>query len=75
VRRHFLRVLERATVRKVSGDPGRAEGVAADFRRDAGRRRATADHAPGIPAGSWACRIRNCRYARVRCGTASPCGP
>jgi hypothetical protein len=30
VRRHFLRVLERAAVGEVGGNPGGAEGVAAD---------------------------------------------
>jgi RNA-directed DNA polymerase len=48
VRSHFLRVLERAAVREVGGDPGGAERVATDFGRDAGRFGATADHAPGV---------------------------
>jgi hypothetical protein len=30
--RHFLRVFERAAVGEISGDPGSAEGVTADFR-------------------------------------------
>jgi RNA-directed DNA polymerase len=47
VRSHFLRVLERAAVREVGGNPGGAERVATDFGRDAGRFGATADHAPG----------------------------
>jgi hypothetical protein len=37
VSRHLLGVLERAAVGEVSGDPGGAESVAADFPRDAGR--------------------------------------
>ena len=37
MRRHFLRVLKRAAIGEVSSDPGGAERVAADFRRDAGR--------------------------------------
>jgi hypothetical protein len=36
VRRHFLRVLERAAIGKVSGDAGRAERVIADRRVNAG---------------------------------------
>jgi hypothetical protein len=32
----LLRVLKRAAVLEVGGDPGRAEGVAADLRLDAG---------------------------------------
>jgi len=35
VRRHFLRVFERAAVGKVSGDAGRAEGVITDRRVNA----------------------------------------
>ena len=34
MRRHFLRVLERAAVCEVGGDPGGAEPVTTDFRRD-----------------------------------------
>jgi hypothetical protein len=48
VRGHFLRVLERAAVGEIGGDPGGAKRVATDFPRDAGRRGAAADHAPGI---------------------------
>jgi putative transposase len=41
VRGHFLRVLERAAIGEVGGDPGSTEGVAADRRGDArGPRRA-----------------------------------
>jgi hypothetical protein len=42
MRRHFLRVLKRAAIGKVGGDPGRPEGVGADFRLNAGRGRAPA---------------------------------
>jgi hypothetical protein len=48
VRRHFLRVLERAACGDISGDPGGAERVTADIRRDAGRGGAPADHPPGV---------------------------
>jgi hypothetical protein len=48
MRGHFLRVLERAALGEVGGDPGGTECVAADFRRDAGRRGAPADHPPGV---------------------------
>ena len=44
MRRHFLRVLERAACGDISGDPGGAERVTADFRRGAGRGGAPADH-------------------------------
>jgi hypothetical protein len=37
VRGHFLSVLERAAIGEIGGDPGRAERVATDFGRDAGR--------------------------------------
>ena len=47
MRRHFLRVLKRTAVGELGGDPGCAECVAANFRCDAGRRGAPADHAPG----------------------------
>src|SRR5271154_5700331 len=48
MRRHFLRMLERAAVGEVSGDAGRAECVAADFLSDAGGSGPLADHAPCI---------------------------
>jgi hypothetical protein len=48
MRSHFLRVLERAAVRKIRGDPGRPEGVAADRLGDAGGRGAAPDHAPSV---------------------------
>src|SRR5208282_1897740 len=48
VRGHFLRVLKRAAVGEVSGDPGGAKRVASNFSRDAGHLGASADHAPGI---------------------------
>jgi hypothetical protein len=35
MRRHELRVFQRAAAFKISCDPGRAEGVAANLRRDA----------------------------------------
>jgi hypothetical protein len=40
VRRHLLRVFERAAIGKISGDAGRAECVIADRRVNAGRDRA-----------------------------------
>ena len=43
MRRHFLRVLERAAIGEVSSDSGGAERVAADFRRDAGSHDVQAD--------------------------------
>jgi hypothetical protein len=43
VRRHFLRVLERAPVGEIGGDPGRAEAMAPDPRGDAGRLRTPAE--------------------------------
>src|SRR6266481_1584083 len=48
MRRHFLRVLERAAVGEIGGNPGGAKRVATDFRRDPGRLGAAADHAPGV---------------------------
>jgi hypothetical protein len=40
--------IERAAVREVSGDPGGAERVAADFRCNTGRRGPLPDHPPGV---------------------------
>ena len=48
VRRHLLRVFERAAIGEISGDAGRAERVIADRGKDAGGDRAPSDHAPGI---------------------------
>jgi hypothetical protein len=48
VRRHLLRVLERAAIGEIGGDLGRTESMAPDRRSDAGRLRAAADHEPGI---------------------------
>jgi hypothetical protein len=45
MRRHFLRVLERAAVDEIRGDPGCAKRVASNFSRDPGRLGAPADHA------------------------------
>ena len=45
---HFLGVLKRTAIGEIGGDPGRSEGVTADFRRDAGRLGAAAYHAPGV---------------------------
>ena len=54
MRRHFLHVLKCATVDEVGGDPGGAEGVTADFRRNTGHRGATADHPKdGSGLGRW----------------------
>ena len=47
VRGHFLGVLERAAVREVSGNPGRAERVAANFRHDVEKTRSPLDVEPG----------------------------
>ena len=47
VSRHFLRVLKRAAIGEVGGDTGCTERVAADFRRDPGRRRTPAGQASG----------------------------
>src|SRR6266404_1249940 len=46
--RNPLRPALGTAVREVGGDPGRAERVATDFGRDAGRLGAAADHAPGV---------------------------
>jgi hypothetical protein len=51
MRRHRLRVLQRAAVREVRRDPGRPERVVADRRHDAGRERALAHHAPAVGLG------------------------
>jgi len=51
VSRHLLCVLERASVREIGGDPGRAERVTADRFGDAGGHSAPADHPPGIWPG------------------------
>jgi len=48
VRRHFLRVFERAAIGKISGDAGRAKRVIADRRVNAGGDSAATDHAPGV---------------------------
>src|SRR5271155_26486 len=48
VRRHLLRVLERAAIGEVGGDTSRAEGVTADRRRNASCHGATADHPPRV---------------------------
>ena len=45
--------VERAAIGEVGGDPGGAEGAAADRRRDAGRCRAPAGHPPGIRLAHW----------------------
>jgi len=52
VRGDFLRVLERAAIGEVGGDPGGPEVVAADFCRDAGRRRAPGAVRRAIPRGA-----------------------
>jgi hypothetical protein len=44
MRSHFLSVLDRAAISEIGGDPGCTAGVTADFRRDAGRCRPSADH-------------------------------
>src|SRR5215475_7347026 len=48
MRRHLARLLERAAVLEVGGNPRAAEGVVADLRGDAGRPGATAHHSPSI---------------------------
>src|SRR6516165_3892886 len=48
VRSHFLRVLERAAIGKISSYSGRSKSMAADRFGDAGRHSAPADHSPGI---------------------------
>ena len=48
VRRQLLSVLKCATVREVSGNASRAEGMATDWCGDAGRGCSTADHPPGV---------------------------
>jgi hypothetical protein len=60
---HLLRVFERAAVGQVGGDPGGAECVAADRRRDVGRCRR--------PVGSSAGPRARCHCARAPCGIAS----
>jgi hypothetical protein len=47
MRRHLLRLLQIPTIGQVNGDPGRPEGVTADFGLDPGLR-APADHVKGI---------------------------
>jgi hypothetical protein len=46
--RHGGRVLERAAVLQVGGDPGRPEAVVADPRADAGGKRPSLHHGVGI---------------------------
>src|SRR5262249_12363981 len=46
--RHLARLLQRAAVLEVGGDPGAAEGVVADLRCDASLPGATAHHSPSI---------------------------
>jgi hypothetical protein len=48
MRRHFLRVFERAAVGEIGGDAGRAQHVIADLGKNAGSDSTPSDHAPGI---------------------------
>jgi len=50
VRRHRLRVFERAVVVEIGGDAGRPERMTADFGVEVGVPGAAADHAPGVDA-------------------------
>jgi hypothetical protein len=49
--RHAGRLLERAAVFQVGGDPGRAEAVIADLCANAGRGGAPSDHEVGVGLG------------------------
>ena len=53
VRRHLLRAFKRAAIGEVSGDAGRAEGVIADRRVDAGRAGAPACRRIMRHASDW----------------------
>ena len=67
MRGHFLRVFERAAVGEIGGDPGRAEGVAADRLGDPGGDGAPADHPPGVGLGH--------RVLGQHLAVVTPCGP
>jgi hypothetical protein len=56
MRRHLLRFLQIPAIGQVDGDPGRPEGVAADFRVDPGFLCAPLDHPEGIIPGEGLCR-------------------
>lgn len=51
MRCHFLRMLKSTAVREIGGDAGRAEGVVADRRCDAGGDSTAAQHAPRVSLG------------------------
>jgi hypothetical protein len=53
MRRHFLRVFERAAVGEIGGDAGRAQHVIADLGKNAGSDSTPSDHAPGIRLIHW----------------------
>ena len=53
--RHLRRLLQRAAVLQIRGDPGGAEAVIADLGHDAGRRRAASDHRIGVGLGQGRC--------------------
>ena len=56
--RHLRGLLERPLVLEVGGDPGRAESMIADRRRDPGLPRPPADHLPGVRLGERPVRQR-----------------
>jgi hypothetical protein len=61
--RHLRRLLQRAAVLQIRRDPGCPEAVIAKLGRDAGRRRASADHCIGVGLGQ--------RRARQQPGAAA----
>ena len=48
MRRHLLRVIERAAIGEIGGDARRAKTMVADRRHDADGGGAAADHAPSV---------------------------
>jgi hypothetical protein len=65
MRRHGLRMLQRAAVGEIRRDPGRPERVVADQRHDAGGERALAYHAPYVDPH---------RVGSIDAITVPPCG-
>lgn len=66
MRRHLLRVLQRATIGEIGRDASGAEAVIADRRMDADGDSTTTDHAPRIGLAHWLLG-QSCRRVPPRC--------
>jgi hypothetical protein len=64
MRGHRLRVLERAAIAEIGGDPGRAKRVISDRRVNAGRNRAPARQASAWDIGASSARRRRSAQPR-----------